>query len=157
MLTALSYEADAGTITFTVGTATGAYRVSEFTFDPEVSGDDIPMMESSGQWDAYRRVRRMTISVEGMLVGTSATDYWTRRATLMGVVLPDQGSTQPIVQGTVFATFPGQSEVYAPAVLTDYSAPVRVADGVTSSRYQLVFVNDYGYWRAVSGDAVVKL
>jgi hypothetical protein len=75
---------------------------------------------------------------------------------MMSVVLPDQGSGQPIVQGTVYATFPGQSEVYAPAVLTDYSLPLKT-DQVVSGRYQLVFTNDYGYWRATSGDAVVKL
>ena len=156
MLSALSYVADAGTLTFAVGTATGPYRVQEFTFDPEVSGDDIPMMEATGQWPAYRRVRRMSIAIEGVIAGTSTTDYWTQRAAMMNVVLPDQGSGQPIVQGTVYATFPGQSEVYAPAVLADYSLPLKT-DQVTSGRYQLVFTNDYGYWRAVSGDAVVKL
>lgn len=157
MLTQLSYESAGGTLTFNVGAAgTGAYRVSEFTFDPEVSGDDIPMMEATGQWDSYRRVRRMTISVEGVIAGTSATDYWTQRAAMMTVVLPDQGAGQPIVQGTVYATFSGQAQVYAPGVLTDYSLPLRT-DQTTSGRYQLVFVNDYGYWRAVSGDAVVKL
>lgn len=161
MLTALSLvkSAGGGTINFNVGATTQAttYTVSRLDFDPQLEGEEIKQLESSGQFENFVYIDSQLITVQGQILGTTAAAYMTNRAALMAVVLPDSGVQTVRAHGTVYATFTGINQVYAPVVLTDIQAPLAVGEGPFDSDYQLIWRNHYGYWRYVSGDADAKL
>ena len=154
-----SSEMGGGTAAFAMGTVAGGIYgtvLAGMDFHPIVRRDASRKLEESGQWDAPGDVTAMAITADALISGTSDSDYWTRRAALMAVLLPNQGSQLENVNGTAYVTFSGQSEVYAPIALESLSPPITV-DIPHATAFHVEWVNDYGYWRAVSGDAVVKL
>lgn len=152
-----SDEIGGGTLSFQVGAASnyGVLLVG-FDFHPTVERDDSRKLEESGSWDAPGDVTSMSIGADCLISGVSAAAYWTSRAAAMAVLLPNQGVQTENVHGTAYVTFSGQAEVYAPISLAGMSPPLTV-EMPYATAFHVDWVNDYGYWRAVSGDAVVKL
>lgn len=125
------------------------------TWRYEFEGDADPKQGDSGQHDSHAFVRRLIIDIEGQIKGSSETDYWTKRDALIAALLVDRGAQTAYKHGTFTLTPTGKPQMYADVVVTALAFP-RAFDEPLMSRYQASFRCDYGYWRAVSGGAVVK-
>lgn len=131
------------------------YGIKSLTWRHETEGDDFPKQQSSGQHEAHQFVRRLTITLVGQLKGSSAADYWTKRAALMAALLVNQGAQAGYKHGTIKLTPAGLSQMYADVVLIDIDVPTNV-DEPLSSVYTVSWRCDYGYWCQVSDSSVVK-
>jgi len=158
MLTALSLEPANGSATLNL-MGTG-YQPKLIGPSWVTDGQPLEKLGESGGWDTYRPVRTMPITLKILVVGTDAADYITKRAALLAAVLPDAGANTYTKAGTLKPTFSGVAQVYADVNLLTCDAPLEI-DGENSSPRSLtttvVWECAYGYWRAVSGGAVVKV
>lgn len=162
MMTALSIEGVySPTFSFTLSNADdGGTNVQVFRSLPVMRGDAIPTPDKSGAADTYVQNGQLEITVSGQIIGTSASNYWTRRMAFADAILPDQGSQTAFKHGTLKATFSGQSQVYVDFVTLEWDAPLETItpDGAAVvGEYSWKCRAPYGYWRTVSGGAVVKL
>lgn len=163
MLTAMSVTGTyAPSVTFVLSDAdANGIGVQRFAWRPVMWGDPIKTPDTSGSADTYVQVAHMEIEVAGKIIGSTAANYWTRRNAFVDAILPDQGSQGSTYRhGQLFATFTGQSQVYADFVTVDFEAPLEVlspSDGQVLSEYVWKARNPYGFWRAVSGGAVLKV
>ena len=132
------------------------FTVSAFEEHYDMEGQEIPKMQSSGQWQNYEYVRRMMIHQEGKIIGASAADYNWQRRTLLLAALTDSGTQTTYYHATINVTPTGHPQIYAQCVLTDMGIGTGL-DDMSAQPYFLQWRNDFGYWRLVSNDAVYKI
>ena len=164
MLTALSFESAAGnatggTITFLIGSAAGTgITVTSLGVQYELEGTEKAKMQAGGQHDRYAYVRRLLLPMRGFIKDDDATGWAATRQAFVQKLLPDADTQEQRYHGTLKATFTGIGQVYAQVNLRELDVPLDVDEGGPFvSEYNLSFVANYGYWRAVSGNAVVKI
>lgn len=160
ILTALTHASahGGGSVSWSVGdTRTGAYKVKSFNARPRLEGSGLPILNSPGRWPTNLVPREMVVDLEGLLVGSDPSDYWTKRAALIkSVVPPPTMNFDTRFHGTLTATFPGQSAVYLEVSLADMEAVITAQSG-RSGEYRFSWVAWFGYWRKVSDDSVVLI
>lgn len=147
-----------GTVSFAVGSNSGGvFKVESFNARPRVEGEGAPKLQTQGRWPSFLDPREMIVDLEGKLVGSSPSDYWTKRSDLLDAIVPPAGYTRTVREHSkLTATFPGQSAVYLDVCLLDYDFPVTSQLG-RASDYRFSWVAYFGYWRTVSGDTPVRL
>lgn len=132
------------------------YPVRHFTWSQPTRGDDLPKMQAAGQHDRYRNIDKMLIVMEGDILGTTTTDYWTNRKALMNVAIPKPGQIFRY-GGTLEIKLDGDSETYWCNVdLEDYDVPTE-ALYPTRTPFQFQWTNPYGYWRKLSDFSVAYI
>src|SRR6185295_18903412 len=84
-----------GTANFAVGsTASGPLKVFNCVWTPRVEGEAVPKLNAGGSWPANTEIRALVIDADGMIVGSSPSDYWTQRAALIAAVVPPSSRTR---------------------------------------------------------------
>lgn len=134
-----------------------SYPVEKFTWDYELDGSEIPKFEAPGQWDNLKPVRSMTLDCEGHIRGTTFTNYWTRRKTLMGMVVPTP--TIPTIKKHVRIEMQVDGDTaiyYGDFVLDDYSCPIE-ANYPTVTPFLFQWTCNFGYWRNIATNAAVRI
>lgn len=144
------------TVDFSVGAgAYGPYRVTDIDWQQQIVGTPEPKLQGYGSWPTWRDIRLLVITMEGTIVGTTASDYWAMRKALAAAIVPPPGFNRAVrYHGTLTVTVPSVGAVWALVNLVDYSMPVSHATGNTS-RYQFTWQCDLGYW--TSGSTAISL
>lgn len=147
-----------GTINFALGdNKDGEIKVSELSWKPRMVGSGIPRLNRGGSWPAHVDPRELVVDMQGRIVSASPSAYWTTRTALIESILVPDGYDRDIFHhGTLTVELPGQSDAYLLVNLLDYDIPLTAQIG-RSTEYRISWVAYFGYWRAVSGDAVVFL
>lgn len=149
ILDALSHESahGGGTVTFAVGNnRTGALKVKSFVWTPRLAGSFPPKLNAAGSWPANTDVRDLVIDLEGMIIGSSPSDYWSQRGTLMDSVVPPASRTRTIRHhGTLSFTPAGGSAITGLVNLTECECPLS-ADGGRWGPMRISWVMPAGYW-----------
>ena len=164
MLTALSFESapgntTGGTVTFLVGSSAGnGVTAASLDQEYEFEGTEKPKMQAAGQHERYVYVRRLVLPLSGLIKADTAANWASTRQSFAAKLLPNTGTQTERRHGTLKATFTGQSQVYAEVVCRELNLPMDVNEGGPFvSEYSLRFVANYGYWRLVSTNAVLKI
>lgn len=138
-------------------TSSPVYPVKKFDWDYEEEGDQLPHMESSGQWDNWINTRRMLIDCEGTIVCTTTTAYWTARKNLAKVVVAKQGVQTVRRHSRILMSLDGDGTIYyADVNLDDWSLPIE-ANYPTVGPFKFQWTCNFGYWRNLSSNAAVIL
>lgn len=153
LLTALSVTKFGGSPVSLIGTG---YRVRSLDWHPVMAGESTSKAHTSGRWPNWKKVDAMEIVMEAVIVGSDASDYWSKRETVMAAIVPANGVPAARYHSTVKATFSGVSEVYAQVTLLDLSPPI-ARQNLRQSDFQVTWNCDFGYWRKVSDDSVMIL
>ena len=145
-----------GTISFGLGdNRTADIKVEELTWKPRMAGQGIPRLNAAGSFPGHLDPRELVVDIQGRIVSASASAYWDTRTALIQSLMPPPDYDRSIFHhGTLTATFPGESAAYLLVNLLDYDIPLTSQIG-RSTEYRLGWVAYFGYWRAVSGGAVV--
>lgn|SRR5574337_162711 len=129
------------------------YPVRTFTWTQPTRGDDLPKMETAGKHDRYSDVDAMAITMEGSIIADTTTDYWAARKALLNNVIPTNDRLYRY-HSLLRIKLDGDSETYwCNVILKDYDAPTE-ANFPTVTPFQFQWENTYGYWRALSNNAV---
>jgi hypothetical protein len=133
------------------------YPVEKFSWDYEMSGDEIAKFEAPGQWDNLKVVRKMTLDCEGHIVTRTTTAYWTARKNLCNLVLPP--TTIPVERRHVRIEMQLDGDTntyYGDFQLDDYSIPLE-ANYPTVTPFLFQWSCNFGYWRNIATNAAVRL
>jgi len=146
-----------GSVSMAVGASkAGPFKVESFTWSPRVAGESVPKLQATGRHPGQFDPQELVLDLEGRLVGSTPTDYWTQRLALLKAIVPPQNRSRTIYEhGTITITPPGQAAVYVLVNLSEYDFPVGVLG--RTSEYRFSWVAPFGYWRKVSDDSVVIL
>ena len=124
------------------------------SYEPELQ--PVRKHQSSGEWENFAYVRRLALTLQGMIAGSSASDYITQRNAFVKSFLPNEG-TQTLRNHTTLAlTFSDSTAVTDACIFESFEAPLTVDDSSLAAEYTLVLVNRSGYFHTAAG-AVVKL
>jgi hypothetical protein len=152
------YEAGPSPASVIVNELSGTlkYPVRRFTWSDPTRGDELPKMQAAGQHDRYKNIDTMLITMEGDILGSTTTEYWTNRKALLAVVLPKPGQNFRY-HGNLQIKLDGDSETYWCNVdLEDRDTPTE-AFYPTRTPFQFQWTNPYGYWRKLSNNAVAYI
>lgn len=159
MLSLLRLRDPLGLSTLTINELTSQplYPVEKFTWDYEMSGDEIPKFEAPGQFDNFKVVRQMTIDCEGHIVTQTTSAYWTARKNLLSLALPPATIPAQSKHVRIEMQLDGDANIYyADCVLDDYSVPLE-ANYPTVTPFLFQWTCNFGYWRNVATNAAVRL
>lgn len=152
------YEAGPAPASVVVNELTGTlkYPVEEFTWSDPTRGEGIPKMQAAGMHDRYKDIDNMLITMRGHILANTTTEYWTYRKALLAVVIPKPGHNFRYT-GTIEIKLDGDSETYWCNVdLEDRDTPTE-AFYPTVTPFQFQWVNNFGYWRKLSNNAVAYI
>lgn len=141
----------------TAGSISGggvSLRTLVVSYEPEVQA--VRKHQSSGEWKNYAYVRRLVLSLSGVIAGSSASDYITQRIAFVKSFLPSEGVQTERDHTTLALTFSDGSAVTDGCIFESFEAPMTVDDAPIAAEYTLVLVNRSGYFHT-SGGVVVKL
>lgn len=122
----------------------------------ETAGQELPKQDDSGQHEASAFVRRLLVTVRGQILGDTEALYWTNRATFAKAFLVADGAQSSYHHGVLSVTPTGGAAMYLNCVLLSLDMPIDL-DAPKASTYVAELRANRGYWRAVSGDAIVRL
>lgn len=137
------------------------YTVGDFAFKSlewsyEYDGSEFPKQQNSGQNPAHSFVRRMALTLTVQILGSSQSDYWTNHNTFAKAFLVADGTQSSYNHGTLAVTPTGKSAMYVDANVTGIGFHSNPEEGAAFTSTATVTMRaDRGYWRAVSGGAVV--
>ena len=134
-------------------TPTVKFPIHDFTWSQPTRGDALPKMESPGQHDRYSDIDAMALNMEGDIVGSTTTEYWTNRKELLACVVPAKEHVYRY-HSHIQIKIDGDSETYwCNVTLEEWEAPMR-ALYPTVTEFQFQWSNPYGYWRKLSDNSV---
>lgn len=157
MFSAITFEPADGGATLTL--LTDAYPVATCSWRYETASEEQPVQDHSGQHESPAPVRRMTITLAGLMVAADGgADYWAKRAPVAAALVPAQGT---IGQGTINDYRTGRLNIilqggtpvyYADVVLASLDFPVEPGIEASdtsprSSGYAASMRCNYGYWK----------
>lgn len=137
--------------------ATGtAFRDISWSYEP--AGSEFGKQQDSGQQDGHVFIRKLTITINGLITGTSASDYWTHRQSVLNGFIVDQGAQTDYKHGRLTITPSGGSQVFADVVVDSDSFELAHDEAAAlSSQYTVTLRCPYGYWRTTGSSAVSKI
>lgn len=122
-----------------------SYPVYKFEWNYATDGADIPKGQTYGQWPTRKFVRKMPITCEGDIIGTTSAAYWTARKALLAAIVPNPTSTFTN-HGRLYMTLEGDgSTYYADVSLVGFQVPME-ANYPTMSQFQFQWEANFGYW-----------
>lgn len=137
--------------------STPLYPVEKFTWDYEVTGDEIPKFEAPGQWDNFKPVRKMILDCEGHIVGQTTSAYWAARRNLSNLVVPPPTIPQVKQHTRIEMQLDGDGTLYYGIfMLDDFSIPLE-ANYPTVTPFLFQWSCNFGYWRNAATGAAVRL
>ena len=141
----------------TAGSVSGggvSLRTLSVSYEPELQA--VRKHQSSGEWENYAYVRRLVLTLNGMIAGASASDYITQRIAFVKSFMPDEGVQTERNHTTLALTFSDGTAVTDGCIFESFEAPMTVDDAPIAAEYTLVLINRSGYFHT-SGGVVVKL
>lgn len=141
----------------TAGSVSGggvSLRSLVVSYEPELQG--VRKHQSSGEWENYAYVRRLILTLTGVIAGNSASSYITQRNAFVKAFLPNEGVQSDRNHTTLALTFSDSTAVTDDCIFESFDGPLTVDEGPISAEYTLVLVNRTGYFHT-SGGVVVKL
>lgn len=130
----------------------------DITWSYEMAGSEFGKQQDSGEQESHSFVRKLVITIDGQITGTSDANYWTNRGSVLGGFLVSRGTQTAYTHGRLTITPSGGAQVYADCVIDSNSFPLTHDEAPSkSSKYQVTLRCFYGYWRTVSGGTVVKI
>lgn len=150
MITAASHASahGGGTATFAVGTGTGGLglRVENFAWTPRIASGPPPKLQSVGMWPGNTDPRELVIDVDGLLVGSSPSDYWSRREAILEAILKPPDYDRTIRHDGTLSWTSAAGKTYTALVnLAEHAFPLTSQQG-RSSPYRISWVAYAGYW-----------
>lgn len=144
-----------GTTTFGVGNnKTNPIRVSDMTWKPRMAGGPISRLNVAGSFPSHVDPRELVVDIQGRIVAADPADYWNVRKAFVQSFMPPPDYDRTIFHhATLTITPPSESAAYLLVTTSDYDIPLTPLG--YSTEYRISFSAPFGYWRAVSGDAVV--
>ena len=145
--------------TATVDLLSTGYILKSLDWSYEYDGSEFPKQSDSGQQPAQSFVRRVVVTATVQIKGTSASDHWTKRGTFVTAFLIKDGAQTVYNHGRLSVTPSGGSAMYVDANVTGLQFTQLSLDEAAAhiTTATVTMRADRGYWRAVSGDAVVYL
>jgi hypothetical protein len=123
MITSLQYIPTVGS---TVTLNDLVYPVREFDVETLIDVRDYKKMAQPGEWSVYAYPGAMTIHCEGSILGTSSSDYVTKRLALLDAILPPIATLTSRIHGTVRIQMDGWTETAdAEVIVTQQSIPMK--------------------------------
>lgn len=135
-----------GSVSFAVGSnKSGALKVKSCVWTPRMGGSFLPKLNLGGSWPANTDPRELVIDVEGMIVGSSDSGYWTARAALMDSIVPPATRTRTIRHHGTLTIVTPVGTISALVNLVDHEIPLQ-SDSPRSSPYRISWTAPAGYW-----------
>ena len=139
------------------------YPLQKFDWTYSIVGDDVPKPFSAGNYDTRKNVGPMTIDMEGEIVESSTTAYWSRRQALLQDVVPNHdqpaGTTrhsQLIIKLDNWGGSGGQ-QFSADVQLSSFSIPIAAKGSPTISPFMFSWTCNAGYWTNTSTGILTRL
>jgi hypothetical protein len=152
MITSLVMKNAVDNFSSSLAIDTNVYPLRIFHWNPEMDGADIGKMQAPGRHSWRKDVRHMPIDMEGTILATDTSAYWTARKALVAKATHDPANL--IYDPIKFElTLDGDGEVYyAFCVCESWAAPLDVAIGSpTISEFQGLYSCRAGFWKTSSG------
>lgn len=142
----------------TVDLLGAGYKIKSLEWDYNYGGDEYPKQQAPANHPAHSFARALTLTLAVQVVGSSESDYWTKRKALIAAFLVDDGAQTAYYHGTLTGTPHGQSSMYVKVNVTGIQAPHAPDEaGAFTSTVTFTMRADRGYWLKVSDDSAVKI
>lgn len=134
------------------------YPLSKFHWYYDMVGERPPKHQQAGSWKAPKFVEALPIEMEGEILSSTTTEYWTRRKALMQKIIPPQDNISYDHVKFLMKVDGDVAQYYVFTTVESNVGALDVAIGSpTVSEFQLSFECKEGYWRNVATDAYVVL
>ena len=131
------------------------YPLQKFEWAYPVVGDNQPRPFTGGRHNSRKSVSYMTLDCEGEILGSSTSDYWTKRKALAYCALPKAIQASNIYRHSFMEiTLDDGSSYHADLQMASYSIPLSASGAPTVSPFMFSWEINEGYWSDVYGSLV---
>jgi len=157
MITSLYVAGAVDSFSGTLELDTLTYPLQKFAWEYATVGDRPARHQQAGSWDAPKFVEYMSITMEGEILASTTSAYWTARKALLQKIIPPRANT--LYNHVKFLlTVDGDAEVYYTfAVLEQNVGALEATGAPTVSQFQLMFESHEGYWQKSSDNSYVVI
>lgn len=126
--------------------------LQKFSWEYPIVGDTLGRPFSAGRHDTRKTVNFMTLDAEGEILGSSTSDYWSKRKGLCNVALPRAAQTV-YRHSYIEITLDDSTTYHADLQLASFSIPLAATGAPTVSPFMLSWEVNVGYWLNSMGAA----